>query len=196
MRILTYDIEIKRAILNGQSADEFEEQYPGIEYVNTFQDFDRMGIGCLCALDSYALGGLPLIYDEHNVKDFQQAVNEADVIVTYNGECFDHRVLQANGVIVPITKSFDLMRVIKDVSGFRFSLDKMAEANLKIRKTDSGKLAPILWQQGQHARVISYCLNDCLMTQELYKLAKKQGYLITPKGQRVSLNLEQAQSLF
>ena len=196
MRILTYDIEIKRAILNGQPADEFEEQYPGIEYVNTFKDFDRMGIGCLCALDSYALGGLPLIYDEHNVKDFQQAVNEADAIVTYNGENFDHCVLQANGVIVPITKSFDLMRAIKDARGFRFSLDAIAEKNLKIRKTDSGKLAPILWQQGQHARVISYCLNGCLMTLELYKLAKKQGFLVTPKSQRVSLNFEQAQSLF
>ena len=186
MRILTYDIEIKRAILNGQPADEFEQRYPGIEYVNTFQDFDRMGIGCLCALDSES--PLPLIYDEHNVKDFQQAVNNADAVVTYNGEGFDHRVLQASGVIVPITKSFDLLRVIKDACGFRFSLDAMAEKNLKIRKTDSGKLAPILWQQGQHARVINYCLNDCLMTYELYALAKKQGFLVTPKGGRVSLN--------
>ena len=195
MRILTYDIEIKRAILNGQPADEFEEQYPGIEYVNTFQDFDKMGIGCLCALDSEL--PLPLIYDEHNVKDFQQAVNNADVVVTYNGEGFDHRVLQVSGVIVPITKSFDLMRVIKDASGFRFSLDAIAEKNLKIRKTDSGKLAPILWQQGQHARVINYCLNDCLMTQELYKLAKSQGYLLTPKGARASLSFEgKEQSLF
>lgn len=194
MRILTYDIEIKRAILNGQPADEFEEQYPGIEHCHTFKDFDKMGIGCVCAL--VLDGPLPLIYDERNVREFQIALNDADLIVTYNGEGFDHNVLQANGVIVPITKSFDLMRVIKDASGFRFSLDAMAEKNLKIRKTDSGKLAPILWQQGHHARVINYCLNDCLMTQELYKLAKKQGYLITPKGQRVSLNFEQAQSLF
>ena len=194
MRILTYDIEIKRAILNGQPADEFEEQYPGIEYVNTFQDFDRMGIGCLCAL---ALGEqLPRIYDERNVREFQQVLDSADLIVTYNGEGFDHRVLAANGVVVPAHKSLDLLAQIKQATGQRYSLDAIAEKNLRIRKTDSGKLAPILWQQGQHARVINYCLNDCLMTQELYTLAKSQGFLVTPKGQRVSLNLEQAQSLF
>ena len=194
MKVLTYDIEILRAILNGVPPDQFEEECPGIEYVNTFQDFDRMGIGCVCALVSGA--PLPLIYGERNVREFQPALNDADIIVTYNGEGFDHRVLQANGVTVPAHKSFDLLAKIKQASGFRFSLDAMAEANLKIRKTDSGKLAPILWQQGHHARVINYCLNDCLMTQELYKLAKKQGYLLTPKGARVSLNFEREQSLF
>lgn len=188
MKVITYDIEIKRAILNGQPAEQFEEEYPGIEYVSTFQDFDRMGIGCVCALVSGA--PLPLIYDERNVSEFQQVLNDADLIVTYNGEGFDHRVLAANGVTVPAHKSFDLLAEIRVATGFRFSLDAMAEKNLKIRKTGHGALAPIAWQQGHHAQVINYCLNDCLMTWELYALAKKQGFLITPKGQQVKLNFE------
>lgn len=193
MRIVTYDIEIRRAILNGESAEEFEEQYPGIEYCPTFNDFNQMGIGCVCAL--VLDGPLPLIYDQYNLQEFQQVLDEADLIVSYNGDSFDSRVLAANGVIVPAHKSLDLLAEIRKATGTRFSLDAMAEKNLKIRKTDSGKLAPILWQQGHRARVINYCLNDCLMTQELYRLANAQGYLLTPKGQRVSLNLEQKDRL-
>jgi len=185
MRVLTYDVEILRAILNGVPPEQFEEECPGIEYVNTFQDFDRMGIACVCA----AMSGerMPRIYDAMNLQQLQADIDAADVIVSYNGDGFDSKVLKANGVIVPAEKSLDLLAEIKRTSGFRFSLDAMAEKNLGICKTGNGALAPIKWQQGRRAEVINYCLNDVLMTYELYALAKKQGYLFTPKGGKVKL---------
>ena len=67
MKIITYDLEIRRAILNGMLPDVFEEQYPGIEYCSTFQDFDKMGVACVCALKNYG-NGLPLIYDRHKAQ--------------------------------------------------------------------------------------------------------------------------------
>lgn len=188
MRVLTYDVEILRAILNGRNAEEFEEENPGIEYVNTFQDFDRMGIACVCALISGER--MPRIYDAMSLQQLQSDIDAADVIVSFNGDGFDSKVLKTNGVVVPAEKSFDLLAKIKRANGSWFSLDGMAEKNLGICKTGNGALAPIKWQQGRRAEVINYCLNDVLMTYELYALAKKQGFLVTPKGGRVSLNFE------
>lgn len=185
MKVFTYDTEIVEAILNGRNAEEFEEENPGIVYVESFKDTDKMHVACVCALISGER--LPRIYDAMNLQQLQADMDAADVIVSFNGDGFDSKVLKANGIIVPAEKSLDLLAEIKRASGFRFSLDAMAEKNLSIRKTDNGALAPIKWQQGRRAEVINYCLNDVLMTVLLFGLAKKQGHLITPKGGKVKL---------
>lgn len=190
MKTLVYDLEIFRAILNGQDEDEFQEQYPGIEYCRSFADFDKMGIACVCVLANFKK--LPLILDARNLSCLQGWLDEADVIVSYNGDAFDAKVLTANGIVIPAHKSLDLLAEIKRVSGTRFGLDAMAECNLGYGKTGSGKLAPIRWQQGHHAEVIQYCLNDVLMTQELYQLAREQGYLLSPKGNALEIELDRA----
>lgn len=188
MKVFTYDTEIVEAILNGRNAEEFEEENPGIVYVESFKDTDKMHVACVCALISGER--MPRIYDAMNLQQLQADMDAADVIVSFNGDGFDSKVLKANGVIVPAEKSLDLLAEIKRASGFRFSLDAMAEKNLSIRKTDNGALAPIKWQQGRRAEVINYCLNDARMTDDLYTLASKYGYLFTPKGGRVSLSFE------
>ena len=188
MKLLFYDVEILRAILNGQDEEDFQEQYPGIEYCRTFADFDKMGIACVCVLANFKK--LPLIQDARNLPFLQGWLDEADVIVSYNGDAFDSKVLAANGVTIPVHKSLDLLAEIRRAGGTRFSLDAMAECNLGYGKSGSGKLAPIRWQQGHYAEVIQYCLNDVLMTQELYTLAREQGYLLSPKGGVLKLKLE------
>lgn len=189
MKSFTYDIEIVEAILNGRNAEEFEEENPGIVYVESFKDTDKMHVACVCALISGER--MPRIYDAMNLQQLQADIDAADVIVSFNGDGFDSKVLKANGVIVPAEKSLDLLAEIKRASGFRFSLDAMCEKNVPgFRKTGNGALAPIKWQQGRRAEVINYCLNDALMTYELYALAKKQGHLITPKSARVMLSFE------
>lgn len=194
MKTLTYDIELVEAILNGRDAEQFEEEYPGIIYVPSFSDTDKMHASCVCVL---TLGErLPRIYGQSNLPELQKAFNEADLIVSYNGNGFDSRVLKANGVDVPQSKSVDLLAEIYRAGSRRFSLDAMAQVNLGRGKTDNGALAPIKWQQGKLAEVINYCLDDTEITEALYVLAKKRGYLLTPKGQRVSLSFERAPSLF
>ena len=195
MKIITFDLEIRRAILNGQAAEEFEEQNPGIEYVRTFQDFDKMGIACVCAFASYQQ--MPGIWDSHNLHDERDGLQawfaEADLIVSYNGIGFDARVLAANGVSVPSVKHVDLLEEVRRACGKRFSLDAMAQKNLGTGKSGNGALAPIKWQQGKHAEVITYCLNDALITHNLFTLAQRQGYLLSPKGERISLKLGKGQ---
>ena len=185
MRILTYDIEIVEAILNGRNAEDFEDENPGIVYVPSFSDTDKMHVACVCVVMSGER--MPRIYDAMNLKELQDDFNTADLIVSWNGNDFDSRVLRANGITIPQGKSFDLMAEVKRAAGFRFKLDSMSQKNLGYGKTDNGALAPIKWQQGRRAEVINYCLNDVLMTYELYALAKKQGYLFTPKGGKVKL---------
>src|SRR6185369_3016233 len=100
--ILVYDIEIYRAILNGTPAEEFEEHFPGVEYCRSFKHFDKMGIGCVCALSDKS--PLPLIFDRHNVTEFQDAIDAAETVVSYNGDSFDSKVLATCGVNVPSYK--------------------------------------------------------------------------------------------
>lgn len=193
MKVLTYDIEIVEAILNGKPAEDFEEENPGILYVESFKDTDKMHVACVCAVITGER--MPRIYDAMNLHQLQDGFDTADLIVSWNGNDFDSRVLRANGITVPQGKSFDLMAEVKNAAGFRFKLDAMAQKNLGYGKTDDGALAPIKWQQGKRAEVINYCLNDVLMTYKLYKLAKEQGFLVTPKGARVSLSFERKEQM-
>ena len=102
MKVFTYDTEIVEAILNGRDAEQFEEEYPGIVYVQSFKDTDKMHVSCACALISGER--LPRIYGQSNLKQMQDDINAADVIVSFNGDGFDSKVLKTNGVVVPTGK--------------------------------------------------------------------------------------------
>jgi hypothetical protein len=37
-----------------------------------------------------------------------------------------------------------------------------------MRKSGTGELAPVLWQQGRHMDVVDYCLRDVMLTRRLF----------------------------
>ena len=176
-RILFYDCEIARCI-----PDKYEDDLEGYEYCDGQQDFQGMGLACIGTF----WNGQYKAYFEDSLPAFQEIVNQAETIVGFNSVSFDDELMEANGIKIKTT--YDLLCEVRVASGQPpfytpgltrggYSLNALAAANIGKKKTGSGALAPILWQQGKKDEVVEYCLNDVDLTLQLYF---KRHHLIDP----------------
>jgi hypothetical protein len=99
-------------------------------------------------------------------------------LIGFNSKNFDDKLLQANGI--NLSTDYDVLEQIRIAAygspnwqacpkGFSYSLEAITSAN-GFKKTGHGALAPQLWQDGKRQEVISYCINDCLITKEILLL--------------------------
>lgn len=202
--ILAYDIESKRAFLDrGQQAEDFEDQNPGILYVDSWSDENKVkaGVACLCVIEA-SNQIPPSVFIDENLKDAQVLFDQAALLLTYNGMDYDNKVLAGHGLVIPAEKSLDLCKVITAALGGRrrVKLEDLAMANLGTGKSGKGALAPHWWQGGHQARTVGYCLKDTWLLLKLYELALAQRYLLHPYEAdahiRLQFNLLQQVGLF
>ena len=165
MRIITFDVETK----------------------NTFQDTGStepaaLDISVVCIHDSgdksnVNTGG----YSSYLETDFPRLwpiLEQADMLVTFNGDHFDIPLLNKyySGDLTKI-KSLDLLAEVKKVLGRRIKLDTLAEATLGRKKSGHGLDAIVWWQKGEIEKIIKYCIEDVKITRELYDYALKNSHL-------------------
>jgi hypothetical protein len=166
----------------------------GITYCHGWDDFEGMGLSVVGAIDHT---GRSRVFCRDNLEKLQVAIDEAEVIVTYNGLRFDNRLLRVNGITIRDEKSYDLLAEIwlaKGLAPFVFDpsthggvgLDAVAQANGMPGKTGHGALAPVQWQRGYRGAVIDYCLRDCWLTRNLFVRAN-HGPLDLPGGKQVNI---------
>ena len=167
-KILFYDCEIARCI-----PDKYEENLEGYEYCSGWSDFANMRVACVGVFWNNQY----LSFFEDTLPAFQEIVNQAETIVGFNSVSFDDELMEANGIKIKTT--YDLLCEVRVASGQPpfytpgltrggYNLDAIAAANLGKKKTGSGALAPILWQQGKKDEVVAYCLNDVELAVNLY----------------------------
>ena len=120
-------------------------------------------------------------YGENRVKDFISFYKLAlvcDRLIGFNSVAFDDKLCHANGMDA-IKTDFDLLREVRiasnqppdfvpGVTRGGYNLQNLALTNLGKGKTESGELAPVLWQDGKKQEVIDYCLNDVKLLRSLY----------------------------
>ncbi len=105
-------------------------------------------------------------------------------IFTWNGLGFDFDVLAEESNMRDECKILALMHVdmmfhFFCIKGFPLNLDKAAKGMGLSGKLVgiTGEQAPLLWQQGQHERVLEYVAQDSRTTVELAKAVEKKHYL-------------------
>lgn len=181
MTTLIYDLEIKNAIIGpGETAQA------GITYCQGFDDHANMGISVIGTLALSPQGFTPRIYFAQDLSEFVDWVSRhVTLLIGYNNIRFDDPVIEAThpGYLAATAhiKRYDILQEIWKAEGHPliddhydkhvhggYNLDHMAQANGQGGKTGHGAQAPIDWQQGHHARVINYCLNDVMLTAELW----------------------------
>lgn len=191
-KILIYDCEIIKAIIDPKKVD-----LAHIEYCNGWDDYENMGISVI---------GVNFISEEgdgvfnHNVnnnsdldiKGFQFGLDAADVLVGFNNQSFDDKLIKANGFVIPETVvNYDLLAEIWEGAGLGrefvypthagFGLDAICKANGLGEKSGDGANAAILWQNGKHKEVIDYCENDIKLTRKLFDLIQETGEIKDPR---------------
>lgn len=190
-RVLIYDIETLCPVLTKDTVP-----IPGIKYASSFQDYEGLGIACLCCYladrEQYR------VFDKHNIHEFMYLLVEYDQVVGFNNRKFDNNLLlhfQLADAKTLTSRSYDILREVYiglalnpegpffDKKYKHNNLNSLAEQNLGEGKVLDGQLAPVLWQQGQYAKVIDYCLDDVRLTKKLFDLIAKTGKLKTRHGE-------------
>ncbi len=148
-----------------------------LETQNIFQD---IGSNDPKSLDISVVGihdsnrGECMAFTENELKNLWPILENADAIVTWNGDHFDIPLLDKYypGDLTKI-KSIDLMKAVYDALGRRLKLDTVAQATLGVQKSGNGLDAVTWWKNGEIDKIIKYCLDDVRITREVFDYALK-----------------------
>ena len=118
-------------------------------------------------------------YREDDVDTLIDNLLQADLVVGYNVERFDYRVLSAyTHKRLSRIATFDMLLKLHTRLGFRLSLGGLAQATLDAGKSADG-LQSLAWvAQGRYDLVERYCRMDVQLTRDLFYYALQHGYLI------------------
>jgi DEAD/DEAH box helicase domain-containing protein len=147
-----------------------------------------------------------LSFRDSHLSELGPILQQAGLVIGFSIKRFDLPILDKyfnfNLASLP---ALDLLEEIEASYGKRVSLDLLAKANLGVSKTNHSLEAIKFYQAGDWESLEKYCLQDVLLTRDLYELAKKQGYLMVPQKwshqlTKVYLNLndeiEESNTLF
>lgn len=147
-----------------------------------------------------------LLFRENKLQDLSPILQNAGLVIGFSIRRFDLPVLDKYfNFNLSSLPSLDLLDEIEASYGRRVSLDILAKTNLGVGKTNHGLDAIRFYNSGDWESLEKYCLNDVLITRDLYELTKKQGHLMIPERWsdnliKVNLNLkddiEESNTLF
>lgn len=155
--------------------------------VETKKSFDEVGgRNNLAALGVSVLGayfyrdGSFKAYEEHELPEFEQELENADRVIGFNIRNFDLPVLQPymKRVMLGALPALDIFDDVTAKLGHRISLDALAKATLGAQKSGHGLEALQWFREGRVQEVKDYCLKDVELTRDLYEFGKKQGHLL------------------
>lgn len=131
--------------------------------------------------DLSEISGQMLSFWEDQLPDMWKYFLSADRIIGFNSSTFDVPVLKSyappNFAKLP---HFDILSFVKEISGRRVSLNKIARDTLGTAKVDSGANAVLYWQKHDPeslAKLKYYCEMDVEITKNIYDFGLKNGYL-------------------
>ena len=112
-----------------------------------------------------------------NLDEFKELLKNSDCIVGYNNHRFDNRLLIANGLTLPVGKSYDILEEIWKGLGLSMnyrwethgglSLDEFGYANFKSAKPAAARPRRLTGRKADAGSVIDYCLSDVEITRRL-----------------------------
>ncbi len=177
VRSWCFDLEIACAIPDYKNGPHPHtgNRLPGIRYCKHWGDHAGMGIATLVVTRPNGSDMMAFVGDDLDpgyirelgawpLREFQSLVSATELFISYHGRFFDAKVLAAKGFHIPERQHLDFYYEIK--KSLRLAAPKgykMADVSMRCggpNKTEDGAMAPILWQQGHHMRVIDYCKGD------------------------------------
>ena len=148
-----------------------------LETKHTFRDFAehaKLGVSVM-ALYNYA-NGEGMVFEEKDLQKSFPLLENASFVIGYNSNGFDLPVLQAYypGDVTKLS-TFDLLEDIRLKIGRRLALNDVAFATLNKKKTGHGLMAIDYYKEGKIDLLKQYCLDDVMITKELFDYGVKYG---------------------
>ncbi len=145
--------------------------------VGGWQNAHRMlvAVGVVCHLEE----GWLETYHEDTLPDLLARLEAADLVVGFNINRFDYRVLSGYTGIDYSKKlpTLDLLQEIHRRLGFRLSLNHLATETLGVEKSADGLQSLEWFKQGRMDLIESYCRKDVEILRDLYLFGRRMGHL-------------------
>ncbi len=130
------------------------------------------------------------VFREAEVTSLLQRLQALDLVVGFNIAGFDYEVLRAYSPFnLHKLPTFDILKEIQQVLGFRLSLAHLAEHNLGQPKMADGVQAVTWFRQGNWDALIKYCKMDVMLTRDLFYRGIETGHLLYQDRQGRSLRI-------
>lgn len=152
------------------------------------------GVTALCLWDSKDENAV--FYDDHCLESGAQHLEEADVVVSFNGKSFDVPLIERHlKRALGLKEHIDIFELAKkglDRIGKPWKgngLDALSLKTCQRGKSGNGAHAPQLAADGHWAELFTYCLRDVILTRDLLTFARRNGYVFDKDGEVLELKL-------
>jgi len=148
-----------------------------LETKHTFRDFAehaKLGVSVMAMYDYATQKGV--VYEEKDLAKSFPLLENASYVIGYNSNGFDLPVLQAYypGDVTKLS-TFDILEDIRLKIGRRLALNDVAFATLNKKKSGHGLMAIDYYKEGKIDLLKQYCLDDVMITKELFDYGVKYG---------------------
>jgi DEAD/DEAH box helicase domain-containing protein len=118
---------------------------------------------------------------ENELSKLYAILENASFIIGFNIDSFDLPVLQGYypGNVSQF-KTLDILVEIKNILGRRLALNDIVKATLGKKKSGHGLQAINYYKEGKFEELRKYCLDDVLLTKELFDYGVKNGTIYYP----------------
>lgn len=162
MKLVVFDVETKKAF------DEVGGYYP-----------EKLGVSVSGVWYGEEGGeGTLRGFREEEFPEMFKIFEKADRIVGFNSIDFDMPALSPYyvGDLLKLP-NLDMLQEVEKEVGYRVKLDALAKETLGVQKDGNGLNAITYFREGNWEKLTKYCLQDVIITHELYLHGKREGRL-------------------
>lgn len=153
MKLVVFDVETKKAFdeVGGYFPEKLGVSVSGVWYG------DENGVGTLKG------------FREEEFSEMFKIFESADRIVGFNSIDFDMAALKPYyiGDLLKLP-NFDILQEVEKKVGYRVKLDALAKETLGVQKGGNGLDAITYYHEGNWEKLTKYCLEDVIITKDLY----------------------------
>lgn len=162
MKLVVFDVETKKAFdeVGGYHPEKLGVSVSGVWYGEEGTEGTLKG------------------FREEEFGEMFKIFESAERIVGFNSIDFDMVALKPYylGDLLKLP-NFDILKEVEKKVGYRVKLDALAKETLGIQKGGNGLDAITYFHQGDWEKLTKYCLQDVLITKDLYMHGKKNKQL-------------------
>lgn len=130
------------------------------------------------------------VWLEKDAADMIRYMAGFDLVVSFNGNNFDSRVLSHYGDISGLqARSFDVAEYLSARLKHRVRLDDVAMATLQVGKSADGLQALEWWKEGRIDDIIKYCKQDVQVLRDIVIHGQEQGQVMVMENDDQSVNV-------
>jgi DEAD/DEAH box helicase domain-containing protein len=134
------------------------------------------------------------IYWENDIPALIDELKSATKVIGFNLRGFDYPVLQPYSLATRFASipTLDLLLDLRNILGFRISLDSIASSTLGTAKTADGIQSVEWFRNGELDKVAEYCKADVDITRRVFEFGRDNGFIYykSKLGSKLKVNVK------